>query len=37
MPELAPSELVPVRRLAGLPLDWRQRQSGDREPGEDDQ
>jgi hypothetical protein len=33
--QLAQPELVPVRRLAGLPLDWRTRQSGERDPGEE--
>lgn len=28
-------DLVPVRRLAGLPLDWRTRSLGEREPGEE--
>lgn len=32
-----PIGMTPVRQLAGLPLDWKSRQSGEREPGCDDE
>lgn len=35
LPEPAQPALVPVRRLAGLSLDWRTRQLGEREPGQE--
>ena len=33
----SPTPMVPVRRLAGLPFDWKIRQAGEREPGCDDE
>lgn len=40
LPALVPRETpdpvpVPVRQIRGLPLDWKQVQAGDREPGEE--
>lgn len=34
-PPSVAAAMTPVRQLAGLPLDWRTRQLGERDPGEE--